>query len=200
MRLQGVWKNTENISAINYKCGFCGTVTAPYGGYSCIQRTIRDGEITAYILICTTCNKPTYYTLGLFKEQVPGPAIGEKIGYLPDDLDSLYNEIRNCLSVGSYTASVLLARKMLMNIAVSEGAKENMSFYDYITYLEDHGFITNKMKPWVDYIRKIGNVATHEIPDISKDDALKTLEFTSMLLKLVYEFPNKMQEQTNELR
>ncbi|EMJ5875664.1 hypothetical protein QCH13_003825 [Clostridioides difficile] len=38
-------------------------------------------------------------------------------------------------------------------------------------------------------LRKIGNEATHEICIISKEDAEKTLFFTEMLLKMVYEFP-----------
>jgi len=43
------------------------------------------------------------------------------------------------------------------------------------------------MKPWVDLIRKRGNVATHELPATDHDHAIMTLEFTAQLLRLVHE-------------
>jgi hypothetical protein len=36
---------------------------------------------------------------------------------------------------------VLLCRKMLMNVAVHEGAAEGLKFIEYVTYLSDHGYV-----------------------------------------------------------
>ncbi len=45
---------------------------------------------------------------------------------------------------------------------------------------------------WVDHIRERGNEANHEITIMSADDAQSLIQFTEMLLKLVFEFPKKM--------
>lgn len=50
-----------------------------------------------------------------------------------------------------------------MNIAVEQGADENLRFIEYVNYLSDNGFIPPNGKQWVDHIRKKGNEATHEI-------------------------------------
>jgi hypothetical protein len=47
-------------------------------------------------------------------------------------------------------------------------------------------------KIWVDHIRQKGNEATHNINIMDKDDALELLSFVEMLLKLIYEFPSRI--------
>jgi hypothetical protein len=42
---------------------------------------------------------------------------------------------------------------------------------------------------WVDEIRQIGNDANHEIFEIDPTQAKSAVDFASMLLKLLYEFP-----------
>jgi len=44
----------------------------------------------------------------------------------------------------------------------------------------------------VDHIREKGNEATHEILLMSREDAEDLIEFTEMLLRVVYEFPAKV--------
>jgi len=76
-----------------------------------------------------------------------------------------------------------------MNIAVQEGAKEGQTFQAYVEYLSEQGFIPPRGKGWVDYIRKRGNEATHQIAIMSKDDAVALIAFVEMLLRFIYEFP-----------
>jgi len=45
------------------------------------------------------------------------------------------------MSVNAYTASVLCCRKLLMNLAVSKGAKEGENFFKYVDYLATKGYI-----------------------------------------------------------
>ena len=47
-------------------------------------------------------------------------------------------------------------------------------------------------KGWVDHIRKKGNEAAHEIVLMTKADADELIVFSEMLLKFVYEFPNRV--------
>ncbi len=96
------------------------------------------------------------------------------------------------MSVNGYTATTMLCRKLLMNTAVSQGAPTNSRFIQYVNYLRDEHLIPPLATAWVDHIRDKGNAANHEIEQISQQDAEDIVIFTGMLLKLVYEFPNKL--------
>jgi len=76
-----------------------------------------------------------------------------------------------------------------MNVAVEEGAATGKNFAYYVKWLADEGYVPAKGRPWVDRIRKAGNEANHEIPDISRDVAEDVVTFTEMLLKVNYEMP-----------
>jgi hypothetical protein len=119
-------------------------------------------------------------------------AYGNTVEHLPSDIASLYAEARNCLSVAAPTASVLACRKLLMNVAVSQGADEGKNFTEYVTYLSDKGYVPPNASGWVDHIRKKGNEATHKIPQVSQADAQDLITFLEMILKLVFEFPNRV--------
>jgi hypothetical protein len=79
-----------------------------------------------------------------------------------------------------------------MHVAVQEGAQKNRSFMDYVDYLVDNNYVPPGSKGWIDYIRKKGNEANHEIVIMSKDEAFELLSFVEMLLKFVYEFPARI--------
>lgn len=186
--LDGTWGDKININGVSYKCGYCGSNTAPVKGYSSVSYI---GNLFGSIFICPNCNKPTYKNRSS-GEQIPGVIIGEEIKYLPEDIEQLYNEARRCLSVNASTSTVLSCRKLLMNISVSKGAVEGKQFAYYVTFLEDNHYIPPGSREWVDHIRKKGNEATHEIPSIDYADAKELLQFTEMLLRFVYEMPGKM--------
>lgn len=184
--LNGKWENSTIYSRMNYNCGFCGILVSPKGGYNCSQNKYA----TAKILICPNCNEPTYYNF-LRKEYYPSASTVETVKNLPSELEELYKEIKQCLSVSAYTATVMLCRKMLMNISVREGAAKNLSFIEYVSFLEEEHYITPHMKPWVDKIRKTGNEGNHEITSSTVEETLTVVEFLSMLLKIIYEYPIK---------
>lgn len=75
-----------------------------------------------------------------------------------------------------------------MNIAVSQGATAGQTFAAYVDYLANNNYIPPNGRNWVDYIRQRGNEATHEIPQMTNDDAAKLITFIEMLLKFIYEF------------
>lgn len=123
---------------------------------------------------------------------MPGPAIGEPVESLPDDVGGLYAEARNACKVGAYTASVLCSRKLLMNVAVSKGAEEGKRFIEYVNFLADSGYVPPDGKGWVDHIRKKRNEATHEISIMGVEEATDLITFAGMLLKFIYEFPARI--------
>jgi hypothetical protein len=119
----------------------------------------------------------------------PGIAFGDLVPHLPEDLERLYEEARASASANAYTAAVLVCRKMLMNIAVTEGAEEAKKFIEYVQYLSDKNFVPPNRKGWVVYIRTRGNEATHEIQLMNETDAKALIVFVEMLLRFIYEFP-----------
>lgn len=96
------------------------------------------------------------------------------------------------MSVNSFTATVLVCRKMLMNIAVAQGTEAGLTFVKYVEFLASNHFVPPNGKGWVDHIRSKGNEATHEIALMTSDDAGELISFVEMLLKFIYEFPAKV--------
>ncbi len=96
------------------------------------------------------------------------------------------------MKVSAYTSAVLACRKLLMNIAVAEGAKENRKFIEYVEFLANKGYVPPGGKHWVDHIRQQGNEATHEIEMKSESEAKDLISFVEMLLKFIYEFPARV--------
>ena len=117
---------------------------------------------------------------------------------LKDDELRAWQEIRLCLGVGAYTASVMLCRKLLMHVAVGnglpvkDGKDRSPSFSQCVDHLVLEGVITKRMEPWVDRIRKVGNEANHEIVPVTKESATDVATFTQKLLELAYEMDDTM--------
>jgi len=86
----------------------------------------------------------------------------------------------------------MCCRVLLMHIAVSKKAESGKAFAFYIDFLDEKNFIPQESKDWVKQIKDIGNKANHELAPISKAEAEEVLEFTGMLLKLVYEYPARL--------
>jgi len=176
------WRNTEGLHSIQYTCGHCGSIIASSTGYQS-----SNGQ---KIFICPHCDQPTHFNAQ--SSQYPDVAPGNDVNHLPEDLDKLYKEARNCVAASAYTGAVLLCRKLLMNIGVKQGAEEGKPFIFYVNYLAEKGFIPPNGRGWVDHIRKKGNEATHEIALMSKPDCEDLIAFSEMLMKFIYEFPNKI--------
>lgn len=177
------WRNAQQVEGYTYTCGYCGKVVGPNVGYH------SDSHPSYRIYICSFCNKPTFFE---DSDQTPGAAYGNEVNALPDDIARLYKEARNCMAVSSYTAAVLTCRKLLMNIAVAQGATLDQTFIKYVEYLASNGYVPPHGRGWVDHIRKRGNEATHEIVLMPKTDAEELITFVEMLLKFIYEFLSRI--------
>ena len=182
------WHYIQDVESKSYRCGFCGHGVASATGYP------DKASSNRVIRICPHCENPTFFGNGV---QVPKVAPGNEVAYLPESVNQLYKEARNCVSVQAYTSSVLSCRKLLMNIAVSQGAEEGKNFFHYVEFLANNGYIPPNGRGWVDHIRKRGNEATHEIVVMSQDVAEELISFVEMLLKFIYEFPAKVPSSEN---
>jgi len=183
---EAIWHNTSNdLVRRIYICGFCNTEVTSKTGYT-------EHYYEHQLVICP-CGKPTYFDYGIQVTQTPAPLLGNDVHNLPQDINNLYYEIRKCTTINAYTGTVLLCRKLLMNIAVKEGAPTGKKFVYYTEYLSNN-FVTKHNKPWVNYIREKGNEAAHEIPSVNKETALKLITFSEMVLKIIYDFPTRYTE------
>lgn len=181
------WVNVGNLQSIEYTCGHCGKVVATRAGYyanEAPQCTIR---------ICPHCTRPTFFDGG---KQLPGVAPGSEVSNVPTDVDAMYREARNCIAVASYTAAVLACRKLLMHLAVTQGANPGDSFISYVDYIAAQGYVPPNGRAWIDHIRKKGNEANHDIKIMAKQDAEELIVFAEMLLKFMFEFPSRVPKAT----
>jgi len=184
------WYSLQTIRNKSFICGYCSDKVSSNQGYPLNRRSSGHSSIQQIggIYICPNCLGPTFFPPS--GARYPVPALGTPVSHVPNELNALYEEARRCTSQSCFTAAVQLCRKMLMNIAVHQGAKEGLKFIEYVNYLSDNGFIPPNGKHWVDHIRKKGNEATHEIALMKETDAKELLVFTEMLLKFIYEFPS----------
>ncbi len=190
MKTKGMdWQNLNGIGSLQFRCGYCGNTVASDRGYFTSNKV--EGQ-QGYIRICPHCQGPT---ISHGDDRISGVSPGNEVGHLPQDVEALYKEARNCVAGSSFTASVLISRKLLMSIAVAQGAEPGKKFIEYVDYLAQKGYVPPNGRGWVDHIRKKGNEATHEIVLMAISDAEELIAFTEMLLKFIYEFPAKVPQQ-----
>ncbi|HHT9125881.1 MAG TPA: DUF4145 domain-containing protein [Candidatus Brocadiia bacterium] len=192
---KGEWLDLLNLShepfsyTKDYTCGHsgCGREVGSNKGW--FYKDKLSGTPFAFMYICPICNCPTFFDH--WGSQIPGVRIGSNIDHLPQEIALLYDEIRKVTSQEAFTAAVMACRKLLMHIAIEKGAQENLKFVEYVDYLLSKHYAPPGSKQWVDKIRQKGNEANHEIVIMSKNDAIEIITFIEMLLKFIYEFPNK---------
>ncbi len=174
---------------MEFTCAWCNRrVASGWGVDPGIQKD-GSGPSGQKLRACSNCGYPSLIENS--GQVTPAVAYGEEIEHVPDEVSKLYQEARDCVSVGANHAAVMVCRKILMHVAVLQGAAEGESFLAYVTFLVDHHLVPPNTEKWVDEIRQIGNDANHEIFDISGLDAAAAVDFAAMLLKLLYEFPAK---------
>jgi len=140
------------------------------------------------IHLCSHCDQPTYFDER--ERQFPGVRFGNNVKHLPQQIDQLYGEARSAISSQAYTPAVLACRKILMHVAVEQGAEEGNSFASYVQFLADKGYVPPNGRHWVDHIRTKSNEANHEITLMSQGEAEQLITFVEMMLKFIYELPN----------
>ena len=185
--MKGNWHQLQGLAPKTFRCGYCDDKVGSKEGYNFSHS--EHGNSWAYIHICPSCNRPTYFEAG---NQIPGVPFGGAVSNVPAEVQGLYSEARKCAACAAYTASVLALRKLLMHIAVNKGAKAGDSFLGYVEYLANKGFVPPDGRDWVDHMRTKGNEANHEIVIMKQFDSEELLTFAEMLLRFIYEFPSRI--------
>lgn len=186
------WFQLQLLVSHSYKCPYCQQFVSSEHGYTFTVTKKNDtgNKITTNgdVCICPSCSSPTIL---IGSTQIPGIAEERSVSYLPDDINTIYEEARTCMSHNCFTSVAMLCRKIIMNVAVEKGAKEGDKFASYIDFLESEHYTPKDSKLWVDKIRTLGNGATHKIDIISQETAKTILKFTRVLLMIMYELPNE---------
>ncbi|UDB49877.1 DUF4145 domain-containing protein [Bacillus safensis] len=184
------WINTVDMEGERFSCGYCNSLTAPNFGYITSEYNISEYHVVPRILICPNCNKATY--LDEFNQQYPPANSMRNIKHLPSDVQELYKEVCDSYSVHAYTGASILARKMIMNVAVEKEAKKGKNFVYYVEFLVDNAVVPKSTKKWLDAVRENGNEAAHETQKSSREDTEKIINFLEILLRSVYEFEGEI--------
>ncbi len=180
------WQGDTNIGSGSYTCGYCSNKVASEKGWH--VRGIGEGGALGYLRLCPECQGPTFLYAG---QQTPSVSYGSVVKHLPPEIEKLYNEARDSLAAGAPTATIMCCRKILMHVAVDKGATPGDKFVAYVNYLDSSHYIPPGAVSWVDKIRDWGNEANHEIKLKTPSEAEKAIDFTQMLLKVVYEYPGE---------
>lgn len=182
-----VWQGLQPMPSRSFNCGYCGNLVSSVVGFP--YKYPGAGVTRTTIYICPHCAEPTYF--GLIK-QWPGVRPGATVTNLPKDVQTAYDEARDCVAASAYTAAAMLARKLLMHLAVGCGAAQGLNFKAYVEHLVNRGYVPPQGKTWVDHIRNKGNEFNHELTFATQQDAQDLIGFLEMLLKFNYEFPAKV--------
>ena len=188
----GKWYGVHSPTDREYRCGFCSADVASDRGWFASD-SVKTNANQAAVYICPNCKCPTFIGRELGGDfergQWPGPLPFERVEGLPADVSALYTEARASVAANAPTGAMMLCRKILMDVAVEKEAPENKGFADYVQWLIDERWAPRSAEGWVDYIRKRGNEANHDIEVMSHADARGVLRFTQELLRAVYELP-----------
>jgi hypothetical protein len=181
------WGNLSDLPAKEYVCAYCGNQISSIKGFAAANH--------GNIYICHHCSFPTFFGLGpdgATPMRIPADLPGKPVTGMPGDVGWLYEEARRCAAAGAYTASVLVCRKMLINMAVNRGDewKKGKPFTEYVEFLAGTLFAPDYTATWLDRIREKGNTTTHELGAMTREDSLLLIEFIEMLLKVMFEYPN----------
>lgn len=182
--------------ARRYVCGWCGhSVVSQVGLFKHEQWMDADSlnfgtmnEKVRDIRACPDCGGATTFVRD---EQYPKPLLGDSLDPRNKSRDvqlviALYNEARVAISQGASSCAVLLFRKLLMHIAVEQGAKAGLRFVQYVEFLKDQGVVGKPMHGLLSRIKDDGNEENHEIVRATPEKAQDLLTLVTLLIRSVY--------------
>jgi hypothetical protein len=115
---------------------------------------------------------------------------------IPEEIADDFKEAKRCFSVEAKKATVTMCRRSLQNTCISKGCNPKKDLVDQIDELEANRIINPSMKEVAHTIRKIGNWGAHPqddpLKDVTLDDAVELLKFTSEFLDEVFVRPARL--------
>lgn len=190
----GGWESLGKFKAKDFICWNCGKEISSENAYASYNKNVCRYAST--IFICPRCNAPLITDDE--NKQILLPLQGKEINKLPENIQSLYSEIRKSMQSGCFNGATMLMRKLIMHISVEEGATEGKNFTEYIDFLCENHIIPPKSKNKADSVRTLGNETNHKIENRTQEEAQNCFEFIELLLKINYEFADEKEVSENE--
>lgn len=175
-----------------YTCGYCGTKATPEkfaSGFTVDPRGnhVEFGQVRA----CTHCGQASFFRLddGF---QMPGYVVGREVQHLPEDIRTLYEEARSCVSVGAYNAAAMVCRKIILHVAVEHGLPnpDYGAFKKAVEHIFDNHLMPAPARVWIDVLKDIGNDASHKIELVDSQVAELAIQFCQQMLENVFQNVN----------
>jgi len=108
------------------------------------------------------------------------------ISGVPRNVHRIFESARACFETGNYEPCIIMCRKCLEATCASMSVKKG-TLATRLQKLKDSGLIEERLYKWAEQLRLVGNDAAHEFDlQISKEDALDSLEFVEAILLYVF--------------
>jgi hypothetical protein len=165
-----------------------------------INEDRRDGTLVT-LTKCINCENPMlfsedfvevedhYFPQGEF--QLYPERDKDFITNAPDLIIKPYKEALKCFKANAYEACVIMCRKGIEAICYDKG-ESNGNLMKRLKTLNEKGSLENTFFNWANELREIGNIGAHSHEtEISKQDAMDTLEFFEALILYLYHLVDK---------
>jgi len=185
----------------SFMCPHCNTKCS-FGGI---------GKGDSVVLYCRGCRKGVYFRLQNYEfdeeDVTVRVEVEDVIDYyprkvltidpvIPQEIGDDFDEANRCLGVEAKKATVVMCRRVLQNTCFLKGVSPNADLFKQIDELESKRIINPSMKDVAHTIRMIGNWGAHPqddpLKDVTLDDALEIVKFTSEFLDEVFVRPARL--------
>jgi hypothetical protein len=113
---------------------------------------------------------------------------------VPKPLRLDHEEARRCFRAKCYTASAIMARRIVQGICTQQGYTQR-NLFDALKAMRNADVIDDRLYEWADAARDVGNQGAHEYEvSVSREDASEVLNFTEALLDYLYVFQARYEE------
>lgn len=127
--------------------------------------------------------------------QVHPPQDRRMSSSVPRPLRLDHEEARRCFRAKCYSASAIMARRIVQGVCTQQGYKQRNLFDALKAMRADAGVIDDRLYEWADAVRDVGNEGAHEYgKQVSRADASEVLNFTEALLDYLYVFQARYAE------
>lgn len=185
------WSSTEGQGARSFICGWCRHQVGSDLGWCTILT--RDEKIEhVEVRVCVGCGYPNILIgTDLWPRQMPPLPANHAVPGLPDDIGTIYQEMRAAQAARLCNSVVLLARKLLLHIARDKGMapQKGGEFQACVEFLTDSVLPALKTGTEIltDHLKRLGNTASHERRVFDEGEADFALQCANSTLCLVYD-------------
>jgi Domain of unknown function (DUF4145) len=191
------------MSSVALQCGICSKhVAAEIVG--ALFFALDDYTYTTHLLKCPACGdanvtRTVSEFFGEWEEIEPPTRVypapdRELSSNTPIHIRKAFSEAQLCKSVGAFTGSAILSRRVVEGIAEDRNAT-GRNLKAKLTSMKNSGEIDGRLADWADALRLVGNDAAHRLDkQTSFADASDALVFAEALADYVYTYRARYDE------